>query len=1193
MKRLRKIRKLFRHPVSYIRDSSFIINLIAHDSKKKLSLFFHERNNFYKRKTPSSSTYPYTVHNPYDVLENSEGYEKLFFIGDNWLDENSEKPITLMIGFNNWKYGFTAEYLKEYRVVFMPRKISNLDSFWLLLNFEIKPDIFIVWGYTENFISRRYAKLNDIPIFRMEDGFIRSALLGASHATPYSLILDKKGLYYNPEVETDLEFILNTYDFTENPQLLVEAQESLNLIVDMKLSKYNTPSSSSPTKLGIKIKKRVVVLGQVDNDAAIKYGNPDKWSTEEVIKLARFENPHAEVLYRPHPEVYKGYQKSRFKQKRIEYFAKVVSPEEPLLTFLETVDHVYTINSLSGLEALLRGIKVTTVGAAFYGGWGLTDDRYKFDRRERTLSLLELFSGVYLKYPRYLASKENSYLGLKATCYKISADAYVENFNVHKGHFENKSIDTLLGSSHWAYFLFNNKDELSIAEEKSIISSNNFKKYFEGNSSPLFQSILLYFIAGTLKHEESRDFFVQKVRIYIDSEILNQFLYDLMEYYPGDYILKHVSWLLKEHNEYTEANTLMSQHMMKVPLTTQDNKVLTLCSDNTSELASSQDASTLRFCLEDTNNTETLADELDMKILYEMLENYKTTLEYDAFFDIAKKLLITNNASTMLFTRLAEVASLKMDNSSAKLIAKFVQTIDIYAYNRASIHLELENFDFNTSKESLENITKLFILQLKLNPDRINRSWAILKGYFVSNNYYNLFSSVACLYSSLDIHKSTTYIELNRPLDALNILKYIINTGIISDKLSVEYAKVLYILGQHKEASEIICEAVKLEATHANYTEYLRQLKSKGEFQKALDIAEEGVSKKIPLTNEGHIMPIYFGLGQIEQGFQCFHDTKLKEKLIHAFGMNKYRETHDIEGIDNLLLIFSSGPAEEMRFSSIYNEISESIGTQNFKMTCDYRLESILSRSFPEITFIPVQRTRFFTPEYPIDNYDKLPSAELCTALDNYGLEYVESSKEIKLVSELFFHYRKTYDDFKGKKPHLLVDKSRVKYFKEKLPKDTVLVGISWRSSLTNAMRNVHYLSVEDMEPLFSIPNVCFVNLQYDECEHELDIIRNKYNIDIINFPELDQMNDFDGVAGLMKNLDVVISPFTAVVELAGSIGVNSILFSNDGESKWRRTDDNIDVWYDSVKLIGSGVVGDKKALVMDIKHELLENYVH
>lgn len=1183
-----KINKLFKNLKAFIFN---VERLLSIPERKKLYIHFRNRiNNFYSKKIPNSENYPYQIHDPYLVFEEGKDYEELFFVGENWLENNSSKPIALMIGFNNWKYGFITDYLKEYRTVYTPRKLS-LSTSLSLFKLYPKPNVIIVWGYTENHFVRRYSIKKDIPLYRMEDGFIRSALLGASHATPYSLILDKKGLYYNPEMESDLEMILNNFDFQEDKQLLIEAEKCLKLIIDMKVSKYNTPSTKEINKLGIKIKKRIAILGQVDNDAAIRYGNIDNWSTEELIQLARYENPEADIIYRPHPEVYKGYQESKLKLKRIKYFAKISLPEEPLLEFLETIDHVYVINSLSGLEALLRGIKVTTVGAAFYAGWGLTDDRYKFERRDRELSLLELFAGIYLKYPKYLANLENSSMGLLTTCHKIKADAYIASFDINKKLFFNKEFEPLLENDYWGYFLLNNKDDLSLKDEKNMLSSTNFKKYFEGNNSNLFQLTLLYFVAGALQHDESRDLFIQKVRIYIHTMVLNEFLFDLEEYYPGDYLIKHSSWLLKENNEFEIANNMMSQYLKITSKENMSNEELHICQKKEFELNDINQRELIICKGNDTQEDKSFSlNNDDIKNLFEALENYKITLEYDNFINIAKKLLITNNASTLLFTRLCEMATLKMDTNSAIKIAKLIQKLDIYAHNRASVHMELENFDFNLSSKSFEYITDLFTLQLTLNPDRLNRSWAILKKYFAQENYYQFFSSIARLYVKNDIHQAVLYLELNKPLKSIGILKNLIDDGEKSDKLSVEYAKTLFTIGKHDEAKKVITEAISIEATHANYTEYLRQLKAKGKFIEAFRVSKEGLSKKIKLTDEGHLMPIYFGLGKIEEGFKCFHDTALKEKLIHAFGKDKYKSTHSISDIKNTLLIFSSGPAEEMRFASIYNELSKAIGFNNFKLTCDYRLKNILSRSFPQITFVAVKRTRFFTPESPLSNYNRLPSFELCNTLDNSTIKHVKSASQIKLVTELFFHFRKTYNDFSNKKPHLIVDQKRVDYFKKKLPQDAIFVGLSWRSSLTNAMRNIHYLSIEDMLPLFDIPNIYFVNLQYDECQHELDILRNKYNVEIIDFPELDQMNDFDGVAGLMKNLDLVISPFTAVIELAGSIGVKGLLFSNHGESFWRKVDGgNSDVWYDSVKIVSSGEIGNQKAIVMALKKEILK----
>ena len=66
-----------------------------------------------------------------------------------------------------------------------------------------------------------------------------------------------------------------------------------------------------------------------------------------------------------------------------------------------TCDHIYTVSSHLGFEGLLRGKTVSAFGVPYYAGWGLTDDRVACPRRQRKLSLEELFAGAFIVYPRY------------------------------------------------------------------------------------------------------------------------------------------------------------------------------------------------------------------------------------------------------------------------------------------------------------------------------------------------------------------------------------------------------------------------------------------------------------------------------------------------------------------------------------------------------------------------------------------------------------------------------------------------------------------------------------------------------------------------------------------------------------------------------------------------------------------------
>ena len=75
------------------------------------------------------------------------------------------------------------------------------------------------------------------------------------------------------------------------------------------------------------------------------------------------------------------------------------------------MDEVHTISSLTGFEALLRGLDVTCYGLPFYAGWGLTTDMdgqslpkatyLKRRQRDIYLTLEQLIYGALICYPLY------------------------------------------------------------------------------------------------------------------------------------------------------------------------------------------------------------------------------------------------------------------------------------------------------------------------------------------------------------------------------------------------------------------------------------------------------------------------------------------------------------------------------------------------------------------------------------------------------------------------------------------------------------------------------------------------------------------------------------------------------------------------------------------------------------------------
>src|SRR5690606_32647059 len=118
--------------------------------------------------------------------------------------------------------------------------------------------------------------------------------------------------------------------------------------------------------------KRILVVGQVEGDMSIERGCNRPIDNNSFVWYVARENPGAQIIYKPHPEVLRGIRKNPPQSDPYEVsgVAQVLTEDITLADAFKTVDHVYTITSLSGFEALIRGIPVTCYGMPFYAGWG-------------------------------------------------------------------------------------------------------------------------------------------------------------------------------------------------------------------------------------------------------------------------------------------------------------------------------------------------------------------------------------------------------------------------------------------------------------------------------------------------------------------------------------------------------------------------------------------------------------------------------------------------------------------------------------------------------------------------------------------------------------------------------------------------------------------------------------------------------
>jgi capsular polysaccharide export protein len=1141
------------------------------DVRRQLEDIFSRRHRiFFRKKKLKPAPFPYHVHDPYLIFGDAAKFGDFSLVGDNWVN-GTDKPVALLWGFNNWKWGFTVDYLQEYRVAFAPRKIGTFESILSIRRFPVKANCLVFWGYTETKGLRRYANRRKIQVLRMEDGFLRSSSLGASHATPYSLVFDKSGLHYDPARPSDLENILRFHSFTNTE--LADAEFSMGVMRSLGLSKYNPPVlQKQPIKV-VNLRRRVAVIGQVDNDMAMRLGNPNRWTMMQLIRLAKFEHPDADIVYRPHPDIYQGYQRSRFRSRHVRMICEIESPDVPMAEFLEDVDHVYTVTSLAGLEALIQGKVVTVVGAAFYAGWGLTDDRLEFQRRNVRRSLTELFSAAYLLYPRYLGSMDNSKVGFHAACLRITADTKAAEFDLARRLVLDRPEAKLLLAStkYWPNLMF----RMSQEEFESVAHKIEWSTFLSNRPGRIFQSFFLHTVAGRLRTEGALDSFLTRVRRFIDVDIYAAFLITLGQHAPGNYAAKHLAWVLAETNEEDIAHQVLLNRLKKQ-----------------SELESSISPALDAELDERDSSTQTESNfsvsDAQRNLMVELFEYHVRRKTFGEALKIGQRLLISGHGNVSISLKIAKLAEATFDTQSARDISHFCQHADLFAENRRALSIYLNNLPYEAGAYEELRLHQELALEIRLNPERINNAFALSRSFASDRTHLD---AVVVSWLGMDneqsVQKAMAFLEVGRPLHALNVMKGVLASEEESDRVSIAYAKVLIALGEYHAAMVILNKSRRYRPSEGSYKESLRLLAFLGRFAEAEEIVEDASIKRIDI-GEAFIMPTLLGVGKIENGYKCYLNVPFRSQLLHYFPEKYYVDESLDEFRADTLIMAVYGPGDEIRFASLYEEFAEKFGFSNFSITCDYRFETLLQRSFPKIKFVPVRRTRGFSNNYPRSNYDQLPGAELCVMLDNSCVEVIEQSRKIVMVTDLIWQFRKTYASF-PRKSFLRHDHQLADSFRKKLKNGVFHVGICWRSSLTTYSRNVNYLAVEELTPLFGVENIQFVNLQYDECEEELNWIHKNFPGRMLNFDEIDQFNDFESVAALMKCMDLVIAPATSVAELAAALGCPTLLFCNSAEIEWRKADDfGRDVWQESMMIVNGDVKDEKCDLVAEIKKKLV-----
>jgi tetratricopeptide (TPR) repeat protein len=292
--------------------------------------------------------------------------------------------------------------------------------------------------------------------------------------------------------------------------------------------------------------------------------------------------------------------------------------------------------------------------------------------------------------------------------------------------------------------------------------------------------------------------------------------------------------------------------------------------------------------------------------------------------------------------------------------------------------------------------------------------------------------------------------------------------------------------------------------------------------------------------------------GRIGEGWDDYEirlDPDFSAVVHFRLDRPRWTPDSDIAG-KHLLLMGEQGLGDEVLFANLVPDVLKDLGPDGkLTLALEPRLVPLFQRSFPGAR-IGGHKT------YKIDAHT-LRAAP-----------FVEDPSEVDLwtpMASTLRRYRRSAEAFAHQGPYLVPDPDRVAHWREQFAALPGLkVGVLWKSLKLTGSRLKYFSPFEQWRPVLETPRVSFINLQYGECQAELDQARNTLGLTFHQPDGIDLKDHLDDVAALTCALDLIIGPPNATTNIAAACGAPVWLISTP--SAWPRLGTDHYPWYPRVR---------------------------
>ncbi len=343
--------------------------------------------------------------------------------------------------------------------------------------------------------------------------------------------------------------------------------------------------------------------------------------------------------------------------------------------------------------------------------------------------------------------------------------------------------------------------------------------------------------------------------------------------------------------------------------------------------------------------------------------------------------------------------------------------------------------------------------------------------------------------------------------------------------------------------------------------------------------ADEAIARHTPRTETLHtqvddvLYHAFLDRHRLSEAFSIASPWRQRQ-TVALFGTRTSDGTN-LAQVGRRFVISQSGPGDEVLAASLYRDLQDL--SDELVITCDPRLESTLSRSFPGITFLPVPRLRPRTASANAEGRPPRAANAHFESLTADAMRVAEGCDEVVLSRNIQHLALKRHRQ--PATAYLVPEPGRVAAIATRWNDDRPRVGVAWRSELRGPMRDIHYFEAEELAPFFDV-DATFVSLQYDATDDERAMLE-RMTGGRVHFPDdLDLRDDFEAAVALSANLSAVVGVCTTAFELTAATGVPGILLAPNHMVSWRAMDaSGQDFWHRSVRLALGEPVWDRDAL--------------